>query len=109
MVPTSIPVIVTAHAIERYVERIGGNEENARTVLSGRAIQIAADFGARVVRIAGGRIVMRFAEGNAVVVTVLPFDPGRFPQQLVPESWGGPPPSRAQLAPFHPALEIARG
>lgn len=84
-----VPVTVTACAIERYAAYFGSTEEEARTALSAPIFQIAADFGARVVRLPRARVVMRFAEGVAVVLSVLP--PDHLPHQLMPLTWGGPP------------------
>jgi hypothetical protein len=90
------PLIVTAHAVQRYVERIGGDEDIAVAVLSGGAVQLAVRFGARCVRIPGGRVLMKFTNGVPVVLTVIPID--EYPPQILrPQSLGGPPPSRDEL------------
>lgn len=85
---------VSRHAIERYCERIGAeSEDEARTALCGRSVQVAAEFGARVVRLTRGRIVLRLRkDGGADVVTVVPLD--TLPIQLVPVAWGGMAPAR---------------
>lgn len=102
-----LPVIVTARAIARYVERLGGTKEEAAAALSGRPIQIAAEFGAPVVRFPNARVVMRFDAGTAVVLTVVP--PNYIPHQLMPLSWGGPPLSRDDRAPLPQPMETANG
>lgn len=99
-----VAVIVTAHAVSRYVERIGGNEDAAVAVLSSPAIQTAANFGVRIPR---ARVLMRFSEGAAFVVSVVPLN--HFPQQLIPHAWGGPPRSSIDLASFLPSTENAHG
>lgn len=90
-----IPLIITAHAVTRYVERIGGTEDQAVAALSAPAIHLAANFGARVVRLTRGRVLLKFcARGDeliAVVITVVPIDATRLPFQLLPLSCGGPP------------------
>ncbi|GAB7553154.1 hypothetical protein NRB_26600 [Novosphingobium sp. 11B] len=102
-----VPVTVTPCAVERYVAYFGGTEEDARTALSAPIFQIAADFGARVVRLPRARVVMRFAEGVAVVLSVMPTD--RIPHQLMPLSWGGPPLARLDPALSRSPMEIANG
>lgn len=83
------PIHVTRHAIERYRERIGAPSEDAAIVaLSGEAVRVAVDFGARIVRLQRGRIVIEIGHDEASVITVLPLD--RLPGQLLPVSWGGP-------------------
>lgn len=63
---------VTAHAIERAIERLGcATVAEAQALLTSPAIRSAAEFGARYVRLGTGeRIVL---EGGCVV-TVLPAD-----------------------------------
>lgn len=63
---------VTAHAIDRFRERIADlPEETIRAMLSTKAIRQAAQFGANWVRIAGGhRICLR----GHTVTTILPPD-----------------------------------
>ncbi len=63
---------VTAHAIDRFRERIADlPEETIRALLSAEPIRQAADFGANWVRIAGGhRICLR----GHTVTTILPPD-----------------------------------
>lgn len=64
---------VTYHAITRAMERIPGvcTEDQARALLSTKAIAAAANFGAKYVRLGTGqRIVIE--EGS--VITVLPAD-----------------------------------
>ncbi len=61
---------VSSHAIERYQERIANvPEAEARAALSTKAIQLAASFGARFVRLATGH---RVAIVDNTVTTVLP-------------------------------------
>jgi hypothetical protein len=98
---------VTTHAVARYVEHVGGSHEAAVAALSSAGIQTAATFGARVVRLNGVRVLMRFCEGRAFVTTVVPQS--HMPQQLMPHASGGPPPSIDELSPFHPPLETAHG
>lgn len=62
---------VTGHAIMRYQERISprSTEDEVRARLSGKVFQMAALFGAGVVKLGSGhRVVIR----NNTVVTVLP-------------------------------------
>ena len=90
---TAPPAIhVTRHAIDRYRERIGANsDEEALAVLSGPAVRAAAAFGAWIVRLPRGRIVLGPKGDDAfTVVTVVPM--GRLPWQLFPASWGNPGP-----------------
>lgn len=65
---------ITAHAIERAMERVPGitNEAQARVLLSSAAIMLAAQFSVQVwVRLATGhRVVVK----DGSVVTVLPSD-----------------------------------
>lgn len=102
-----VPVFITGHAVERYVERVGGTPEAAMAALSAPVIRTAANFGARVVRMPRCRILMRFAEGAAFVTTVVPLS--HLPQQLMPHAQGGPPPARLELAPFLTPMENAHG
>lgn len=71
---------VTAHAIERYQERVANlSDDIVTTILSAPVIQRAADFGAPYVRlVTGNRIVIQ----NHTVVTVLPKD--TWPGSLAP-------------------------
>ena len=65
-------VHVTHHAIQRYVERVSPvTEDEARQALSSKAIEIAADFGARFVRLATGQ---RICVRDHAVITVLPAE-----------------------------------
>ncbi|PNU06450.1 hypothetical protein [Novosphingobium guangzhouense] len=102
-----VPVIITAHAVTRYVERIGGTEDAAVSALSSATIRTAASFGARVVRLPTARVLMRFCEVAAFVVSVVPLT--HFPQQLIPHAWGGPPHSRIDLDSFLNTMETAHG
>lgn len=65
-------MIISAHAVQRYQERVANvTEGEARAALNSPAVNLAANFGAPFVRIATGqRIVIE----NHVVVTVLPSD-----------------------------------
>lgn len=65
-------VHVTRHAIERYRERVADvSDERAVEALTSRAIELADDFGAPVVRLGGGqRVVLK----NHSVITVLPAE-----------------------------------
>lgn len=102
-----LALVITAHALDRYVERIGGTAGEAFAVLSGPAMRRAVDFGARCVRLpasaerAPGRILISFDcnEGGvpvAVITTVVPLS--HLPAQLLPHGQGGPPPAAAVLA-----------
>ena len=63
---------VTAHAIERYQQRVEHcSDDHAIAALTCKAVRIAADFGAGIVRLAGGQRVV-IDEGT--VVTVLPSE-----------------------------------
>ncbi len=62
---------IAQHAIERCIERVAGcsTEEQARAVLSSRAVNQAHDFGAHYVRLGTGQhVVIR----DGTVITVLP-------------------------------------
>jgi hypothetical protein len=86
-----LEIRVTAHAVARYVERIGAaSAEEARAILSGPVVATAARFGARVVRLPKGRIIIDLGEHAATVITVVPLD--HLPFHLIPAFWGGPPP-----------------
>lgn len=75
---------VSHHAIERYLERVAQvSFDEAQAALSTRAIQIAAHFGARFVRLASGH---RVAIADGVVVTVLPVD--HFRRQIMRQGMG---------------------
>lgn len=91
-----VEIRITQHAIDRYVERIGGSRAQARAVLDGHAVHVAAEFGARVVRLPaglkkGGRIILELKSWGATVVTVVPI--GHLPCQLLPVCQGGLQPS----------------
>lgn len=105
-----LPLIVSAHAVDRYVERIGGNAGEAFAVLSGEAVRRGIEFGARCIRLpasqnrAPGRVLINFdrdANGRpvAVVTTVVPLT--HLPAQLHPHQFGGPAPVAAVLAHLH--------
>ena len=65
-------VHITAHAIERYIERVASvTPEQAAQALDSPAVRCAAEIGARFVRLHGGqRIVLQ----GWTVVTVMPSD-----------------------------------
>lgn len=92
-------ILITAHAVARFRERIGGTEAEARAVLSSPAVVCAAEFGARVVRIERGRIVMVHTPQGVRIITVLPLS-GLIPRSLRPVSLGGPMPIAAERATF---------
>ena len=84
------PIRVTAHAVERYLERIGAESTaEAMAVLTGPVVAAAAAFGSRIVRLPKGRVIIDFQPSGPVVITVVPLD--HLPFQLIPPSWGGPP------------------
>ena len=63
---------VTAHAIQRYRERVADvTEDAARTVLSGPVFQIAVQIGAGIVRLGTGH---RAVIDDGCVITVLPVE-----------------------------------
>ena len=95
---------ITPHAIERYCQRIGGNEDAAVAALGGAAVLAAVEFGARVVRLTHGRIVLGYTPLGAVVLTVLPIGDA-LPRTLRPQSYGGPPPIAQEWAAFPPPPE----
>lgn len=69
---------VTAHAAQRYIERINGklSPEEARDAIRahGKAIEAAFEFGCKCVRMAcGGRLILDLE--RQVVVTVHPPQP----------------------------------
>ena len=69
---------VTMHAIARYQERVANvTTEAARAALSTPAIEAAANFGARSVRLGTGH---RVAIIDGTVTTVLP--PGHYARQI---------------------------
>jgi hypothetical protein len=74
-------VIVSDHAIVRYLERIGGFDiEKLRREIATR-LQPAADAGAGAVVIEGHSFLIDHDERDPVVVTVLPV--GRLPRNLM--------------------------
>ena len=91
-----VQVLVSDLAVDRFCECLGGTTAKAFEVLSGPAVRCAAEFGARVVRMGRARALLKFAPNGAVVVTVMTLE--RLPFQLIPETWGGPPPSRVDYA-----------
>lgn len=65
------PVVVTDHAVLRYLERIGGFDiEGLRRQIADRLSKSALP-GAQSVNIDGYRYVLRDADGTSVVTTVL--------------------------------------
>ena len=89
---TPAPAIhVSRHAIERYLERIGAaSEDEARRAMQCAAVAVAGAFGARIVRLTRGRLILRLTDTGIDVITVVPLD--HLPPQLIPVSFGGPPP-----------------
>ena len=74
-------LIVTDHAVLRYLERLGGfNIAGLRRDIAAR-LQPAADAGARGVVIDGHSFVIDHSENGPVVVTVLPVT--RTPRKLM--------------------------
>lgn len=74
-------VIVSDHAILRYLERVGGFDiPRLRREISER-VQSAADIGAGAVVIDGHSFLIDRGEFGPVVVTVLPV--GRLPRNLM--------------------------
>ena len=66
------PLHITAHAIDRYRQRVSNvSIDDARIALTSPAISRAADFGAPYVRLGTGQ---RIVIVDHVVVTVLPPD-----------------------------------
>lgn len=64
---------ITSHALARAVERVPGiaTVEQARALLSSRAIHAAIAFGARLVKLGtGNRVILR----GPTVVTVVPAE-----------------------------------
>lgn len=100
-------IIVSEHALQRYRERIGaGSDAEALAVLTGPAVACAAAFGARVVRMARGRIILEHGATGVRVITVLRIS-DRLPHQLLPGALGGPAPiafAQAFQPPFLPAF-----
>jgi phosphate uptake regulator len=66
-----IPINISAHAAQRYIERVADvSVEQARAALSCRAVVTACAFGAPFVRLASGH---RVVISGMDVVTVLPI------------------------------------
>lgn len=80
MIGAGIALSITAHAVERYQQRVANLPDDlVRAALSNPAVERAASFGAPFVRLPGGqRIVLAFVAATpsepptASVVTVLP-------------------------------------
>ncbi len=72
-------IFVSRHAAQRYVERIDSrvsiDEAAAEIRAHARVIQIAADFGCRVVRLANGAKLI--LEGRSVVTVIGRWDHSR--------------------------------
>lgn len=78
-------LIVTDHAVLRYLERVGGFEiEALRRDIAAR-LQPAADLGARAVVLDGHSFLIDRREDGPVLVTVLPV--GRYPRKLMGGCW----------------------
>lgn len=87
---------ITDHAVERYRQRVADLPGDViRSVLSGPAVAVAAQFGARVVRMGRFRVLLDLSPISAVVVTVVPAV--GLPTQLVPMDRGGLPPVSLDL------------
>lgn len=93
--PAGMPVEVTDHAIDRFLDRVDGRcsaaEAALRIAACGRGIRAAASIGARVVRMpTGHRLVL--ADREPRVVTVLArgmmpdFAERAFPSLRLPEA-----------------------
>jgi len=67
-----VEIHITAHAIERYIERVAPvTPDEAREALDSAAVRCAAEIGARFVRLSTGqRIVLQ----GHTVVTVMPSE-----------------------------------
>lgn len=68
---------VTQHAIERFVERVGGNADQARAALTTPFIEAAAKFGAKYVRLGTGHRVV-IDQGRIITVLPLGHEAGRM-------------------------------
>jgi len=99
-----VKLIVTTHAVQRWMERIGAeNEGAALAILTGPGVRHAIAFGAQVVRIGKARIIIDYRpdeteQGAAVIKTVLLADLFVIPAQLRPVSMGGVPPVSARFS-----------
>ena len=86
---------ISHHAIQRYQERVANvPEDQARAALSTRAIQIAAKFGARFVRLGTGH---RVAISDSVVVTVLPAMRSNRNARRLWDTHGGNVPTQTEV------------
>lgn len=57
--PAAIPLEVTVHAVERYQQRVAPVEASqARAALSTRAIQTTGTFGASLVKLGTGHLIV---------------------------------------------------
>lgn len=105
---SGLMISVSPHAVQRYRERIltrenegGHSASNAEIIatLSGRIVRLAAIFGARVIRIPGGRIILDHTPLGVAVLTVLSIYE-QLPRQLLPADRGGPAPIAQERAYF---------
>ena len=83
-------IFITDHAVQRWQERVdprAGRAEIA-AILSCRAVVVAAEFGARVVRIGRHRVILELRPGGAAVITVILFN-DHLPRALLPAQRGG--------------------
>lgn len=94
-------IVVSDHAVQRYRERICAHAGTAEimAVLTGPIVALAAAFGACVVRIPHGRIILEHTPVGVAVVTVLPIFE-TLPRQLIPAASGGPMPIAHERARF---------
>ena len=83
-----MPVVeVTLHAVERYRERVADvTPAQARSAMSSRTVQLAADIGAPYVKLPTGH---RLAIHQHRVITVLPQIGNRAKAQLARYHWAG--------------------
>lgn len=66
------PVIVSDHAVLRYLERVGGfNVERLRSDIQRRMVKNVTGTGAQSVVVDGHRFVVKRTDNALVVVTVL--------------------------------------
>jgi hypothetical protein len=81
-------VVVTHHALSRAIERVPGiaTVDQARALLSGSAIRLAAMFGAHYVRLGTGQhVVIR----DSAVITVLPKEARLWRLKYFAREFGG--------------------
>ncbi len=71
------PVVVSDHAVLRYLERVGGfNVEGLRRDIQRRMVQNVTGIGAQSVVVDGHRFVVKKTAAALVVVTVLERNDG---------------------------------